>query len=231
MVLIAWAHWSGQPEWAWPDQLGPAGRPLTLSLTRSCPNPNPLWRSWITDDSLAQFRRAPPPPYGAITPPHWVLPSDHGDSSTSPPFVAIASELRPVDLALEAWSALAGLAGASSRLSVLAVVPPSPRRLDDEPATPTSPLGVVLGRLAVSTMPLLAVAATGRWLHCHNRGCANSVSAMVFCLAPLWAHLWVHSFSLVSVLLSWWPGQRARHACLLLLRNAWACDAVLELLC
>jgi hypothetical protein len=178
-----------------------------------------------------EVRRAPPPPYGAIAPPHRVLPSDRGDSSTSPPFVAIGSELRPVDLALEARSALVGLAGASSRFSVIAVVPPSSHRLDSEPATPTSPLGDVLGRSAVSTMPLLTIAATGQWLHCLNRGCADGVVAMVFCLAPLWAHLWVPSFSLVSVLLSWWPGQWARHACLLLLRHAWAFDAVLELLC
>jgi hypothetical protein len=230
-VLTAWAHWSGQPEWAWPDQLGPASRPLTLSLTRSRPNPNPIWRSRIADDFLVRFRWALPPPYGAIAPPRWVLPSDRGDSSTSPPFVTIASELRLVDLALEARSAPAGLAGASSRFSGLAVIPPSPRRLDGEPATPTSPPGVVLGRSAVSMMLLLAVAATGRWLHCLNRCCADGVAAMVFCLAPLWAHLWVPSFSLVSVLLSWWPGQRARHACLLLLCHAWACDAVLELLC
>jgi hypothetical protein len=132
-----------------------------------------------------ELRRAPPPPYGAIAPPHRVLPSDCEDSSTSPPFIAIASELRPVDLALEARSAPAALAGASSRFSVLAVVPPSPHRLDGEPATPMSPPGVVLGRSAMSTMPLLPAAATGRWLHCLNRGCVDGVAAMVFCLAPL----------------------------------------------
>jgi hypothetical protein len=31
--------------------------------------------------------------------------------------------------------------------------------------------------------------------------------------------------------LCWWPGQWARHACLLQLCCAWACDVVLELLC
>jgi hypothetical protein len=141
-VLTAWAHWSGQPKWAWLDQPGPAGCPLTLpslghvlTLILSGDPESPTTPS---PDS-GELRRAPPPPYGAIAPPRRVLPSDRGDSLTSPPFIAIASELRPVDLALEARSASAGLAGASSCLSVLVVVPPSPRRLDGEPATPTSP--------------------------------------------------------------------------------------------
>jgi hypothetical protein len=191
-VLTAWAHWSGQPEWAWPDQLGPVGRPLTLSLTRSRPNPNPLWRSRIADDSLVRFRRAPPPPYGAIAPPRQVLPSDRGDSWSSPPFVAIASEFRLVDLALKAWSALAGLAGASAPASwclrwhlhrlIVWTASLQPR---------CRPLGAVLGLLAMSTMPLLAVTASGRWLPCHNRGYADNVTAMTFFLASLRAHLWV----------------------------------------
>jgi hypothetical protein len=45
---------------------------------------------------------APPPPYGACAPPRRALPPDHGDLSSSPPIVAIAAELRPVDLALAA---------------------------------------------------------------------------------------------------------------------------------
>jgi hypothetical protein len=155
------------------------GHALTLILSGDLESPT------TPSSDSGELQRAPPPRYGAIALPHRVLPSDRGDLSTSPPFVAIASELRPVDLALEARSAPAGLAGAPSRFSVLAVVPPLPHRLDGEPATPTSPPGVVLGRSAVSTMPLLAVAATGRWLHCLNRGCADGVAAMVFCLAPL----------------------------------------------
>jgi hypothetical protein len=49
--------------------------------------------------------------------------------------------------------------------------------------------GDVLGRSAMSTVLPLAVVATGQWLHRHNRGCADGVTAMVFLLAPLRAHL------------------------------------------
>jgi hypothetical protein len=47
----------------------------------------------------------------------------------------------------------------------------------------------MLGRSAMSMVPLLAVAATGRWLCCHNRGCTDGVTAMVFFLASLQADL------------------------------------------
>jgi hypothetical protein len=158
-----------------------------------------------------ELRRAPPPPCGAIAPPRLALSSDRGDPSASLPFIAIASELRLVDLALEARSTLDGLAGASSRLSVLAVVPPLPYMLDGVLATPTSPPGVVLGRSAVSTVPLFVIAATGRWLHCHKRGCTDGVTAMVFFLASLQAHLWVLVFlpCLCALVLVAWPTSQA----------------------
>jgi hypothetical protein len=81
---------------------------------------------------------------------------------------------------------------------------------------------VVLCRSAMSMMPLLAVAASGRWPPCHNRGCAD--------MSPPWSSASLlceltyefDFFSLVSVFMLWWPGQRARHACL-------CCCAMLEL--
>jgi hypothetical protein len=94
--------------------------------------------------------RASPPPYGVSALPCCVLPPDRGDSSTSPP---IAAELRPVDLALAAWSDPAGLAGASALASRCLRWPFISSSVGWQPATPMSPPGVVLGRSAMSTMP------------------------------------------------------------------------------
>jgi hypothetical protein len=68
-------------------------------------------------------------------------------------------------------------------------LPPSPigRRACNPGIAPRC--GAVLGRSAVSTVMLLSVVATGRWLRRHNRDCADGVAAMVFLLAPLQAHL------------------------------------------
>jgi hypothetical protein len=92
--------------------------------------------------------------------------------------------------------------------------------------------GAVLGRSAVSTVLPLAVVATGRWLRRHNRGCADGVAAMVFLLAPLRDHLWVHfllPLSLCSCLggLASEPGMLAYCCCVC----ARAYDVILELLC
>jgi hypothetical protein len=94
-----------------PHSPPPLGRLLTLI---------PLWRleSPTTPSPISgELRRAPPLPYGASGPPRRVLPPDRGDSSSSPPIIAIAAELHPVDLALAAWSTPAGPAGASALAS------------------------------------------------------------------------------------------------------------------
>jgi hypothetical protein len=102
--VTAWAHWSGQPQRARPDQPGPVGRlPHSLSLAR--PNPNPLLSGDCESPATSSLdsgerRRAPPLPCGAFAPPRQALPFDHGDSSVLPPFIAIASERRLVNPAL-----------------------------------------------------------------------------------------------------------------------------------
>jgi hypothetical protein len=147
-------------------------------------------------------------------------------------FVAIASELRPVDLALEARSAPAGLAGASAPAS--RCLRWYLRRLVGWTAS-----------LQPRRRPQVPCLAVRPWARCRSSpsqpldGAFTATTVAAPTVSPPWSSSSLlceltcefYSFSLVSALLSWWPGQQARHACLLLLRHAWACDAVLELLC
>jgi hypothetical protein len=233
-VLTDWAHWSGQPEWAWPDQLGPADRPLTLSLTRSCSNPNPLWRSRIADDSLIWFRQDPASSTAVL----WGNRSASSISSIWPwGFVDLTSirhhRLRaspsgscPRGSTCFGWPrwSFFPLLSACSGTSIASSVGRRACNPDVAPRCCAWPLGrehnAAPRHHSHWTVASLPQPWLRRWCRCHGLLPRSSVSSPVSSFLLL-----------VSVLLSWWPGQRARHACLLLLCHTWACDAVLELLC
>jgi hypothetical protein len=157
---------------------------------------------------------------GAFTLPRQELPSDRGDSSASPLFIAIASKLRPVDLALKARSAPAwpcwGSCSSSWRLLLVSAaiagwkVCLQPRRRPQVwcYAWPFSrEHGAAPRRRSHWTVASPPQPWLRRW--CRRHGLPSSFSAS----SPVSS---TPSPS-VSVFMSWWPGQRARHACLLLL--------------
>jgi hypothetical protein len=173
-----------------------------------------------------ELRRAVSSPCGAFASSPQALPSGRGDSSVLPPFVTIAPARR-LGRSRPCGSISLGFLPHSRclwwRLHRL-------RRLDGVCNPGVFPrCGAVLGRLAMGSVLLRRRRSTPDggvlmpqlWL---RRRCRRHDLP----LAPLRAPLWFSSYPSVSVFMSWWPGQWARHACLLLLCCARSCDVILE---
>jgi hypothetical protein len=219
-----------------PSLVPPLGRFLTLIPSGDLESP--------TSSSLdsGELWRDPPPPYGVSAPPRRALPPDHEVSLSSPPIVAIAAELRPVDLALAARSAPASLAGASALASGCLRWLFIAASVGWQPATPTSspccarPLGHEHDAAPSPSQPLDGglVATTVAAPSCCRHGllpCSSVHPPVSFfsspCLSVLATVAWPASQACLPMLLL----SCSSLCCCFLARACDAATAVLELLC